>query len=70
LINIANDKTLTLKLSEKNTVKATGDNYAGIEKDGNNSGSLIITSEDNGVLNATGKYDAAGIGGGYYNKRT
>ena len=66
LINIANDKTLTLKLSEKNTVKATGDNYAGIEKDGNNSGSLIITSEDNGVLNATGKYDAAGIGGGFH----
>ena len=33
LINIANDKTLTLKLSEKNTVKATGDNYAGYDID-------------------------------------
>ena len=64
LINIANDKTLTLKLSEKNTVKATGDNYAGIEKDGDNSGSLIITGEDNGELKATGGTKGAGIGGG------
>ncbi len=64
MINIANDKTLTLKLSEKNTVKATGDNYAGIEKDGDNSGSLIITGEDNGELKATGGTKGAGIGGG------
>ena len=59
-----NGDTVTLKLSRTNKVTATGILYAGIEKDGNNSGSLIITSEDNGVLNATGKYDAAGIGGG------
>ena len=64
LIAISNDKTLTLKLSGTNTVKATGIPYAGIEKDGDNSGNLIITSEDNGVLNATGGNDAAGIGGG------
>ena len=65
LINIANDKTVTLKLSETNTVKATGgNNSAGIEKDGYNNGSLIITSEDNGILNATGKNGGAGIGGG------
>ena len=53
-------------MSRTNKVTATGILYAGIEKDGNNSGSLIITSEDNGVLNATGKYDAAGIGGGFH----
>ena len=61
-----NGDTVTLKLSRTNKVTATGILYAGIEKDGNNSGSLIITSEDNGVLNATGKYDAAGIGGGFH----
>ena len=61
-----NGDTVTLKLSRTNKVTATGILYAGIEKDGNNSGSLIITSEENGVLNATGKYDAAGIGGGFH----
>ena len=64
LIDIANDKTVTLKLSETNTVKATGNNNAGIEKDGDNSGSLIITGEDNGELKATGGTKGAGIGGG------
>ena len=66
LISISSG-TVTLNLSETNTVKATGD-YAGIEKDGDNSGSLIITSEGDGTLTATGGGNGgAGIGGGRVN---
>ena len=59
-----NGDTVTLKLSRTNKVTATGILYAGIEKDGDNSGSLIITGEDNGELKATGGTKGAGIGGG------
>lgn len=62
LIDIANDKTVTLKLSGTNKVWAE-DAHAGIEKNGDNRGSLIITSENNGILKAFGK-NGAGIGGG------
>ena len=63
-----NGDTVTLKLSRTNKVTATGILYAGIEKDGNNSGSLIITSEGDGTLTATGGGNGgAGIGGGRVN---
>ncbi|MCD8390477.1 MAG: hypothetical protein LUD03_01375, partial [Firmicutes bacterium] len=62
------ENSVTVLLSGTNTLKSTGDSYAGVQKTSENN-TLIIDSanddDESDTLTATGGNDAAGIGGGY-----
>ncbi len=61
-ISTTGEGNVTIELDNTNTIKS-GANHAGLEK--NSSGELTITDTDNdGILNATGGNEGAGIGGG------
>lgn len=66
-VEVTGSGNVTIELDGTNTVKS-GDNHAGVEKnDGDSSGKLTITDDNEtaGSLTATGGEGGAGIGGGY-----
>ena len=66
-VEVTGSGNVTIELDGENTVKS-GDNHAGVEKnDGDSSGKLTITDDNEtaGSLEAKGGKGGAGIGGGY-----
>ena len=66
-VEVTGSGNVTIELDGTNTVKS-GDNHAGVEKnDGDSSGKLTITDDNEtaGSLEAKGGKGGAGIGGGY-----